>query len=915
MDKDDSLVYSIMEGEDVPILQTLPSTTIHGLFNYIMHSKNEEVKSKPAIIYNDVVMTFDELDRYSDNLVAILKMKLKNKTNQTETEKTSLIGIHVYPSDKMVVALLAVLKMGAAYVPLDPDYPMQWLQHIIEESQPMCILASKGTSLMKQHREGTNDNLSVICINDIWTETISSSGSQVGRACEWSDDEVKGQNPLACILYTSGRTGVPKGVCLSHESILHRLVWQWKTFPFSKDDIGCFKTTLNFVDSLSESFGFILQGRPTVTIDRDVTRDPEQLLRVLHAHKVTRITVVPSLLSSILSMVSHSDRRQILDISQTLKFWVCSGEELPSQLLKEFFSTFAESNLANFYGSTEVTGDVTYMTFNKTSIVGIGSQVPIGKPIYNTGIYILDEDKRPVPVGEVGGIYVSGQNLAMGYFNDKEETAKSFFEHTSKTKGIAKRLFKMGDFGRMVYTGDKIHQDQHLSLIFEGSEVCQVKVRGNRVNLHEVENVLSEISGIEATRVHCYKQSLFDQIIVAFCSFHQRGVGRPSVSDMKDYLKKKLPMYMIPEIVAVQNWPLLPNGKINNDALRKMFDDSRSSCSTRDHPGTIKTESQDVNLTDSSFMTLVDVISETLQISADQIHHKSDFFMLGGNSVNAVQVVSELRKLGLHVTLGEFFKSTSVVDIAKRVHKIQHETEQPVIDETELNNWESALLNDFEIVQFSAATAIEKESAMTLLSRQMTTHDLISRALIDSGTFSHEELFAQFYEYAKCLLEKTNSSELSFFVKEKGSDNIIVAYLIRDGDVDLHQFPDLQIHVIRMVENVCESLVDVACQNMNVPYGTNYLTGCLLVIADLPMNMKVDLTMLSEKHLCDTARRGGYRSVWCFNVHPVMKRVCNELGYVVRQKKKLRDLLHEGKRILEKIQPPSLELEFATKDT
>ncbi|XP_077996493.1 beta-alanyl-bioamine nonribosomal peptide synthetase ebony-like [Glandiceps talaboti] len=913
MDKDDSLVYSIMEGEDVPILETLPSRTIHGLFNYILHSKNEEVKSKPAIIYNDVEMTFDELNRYSDNLVAILKKKLKNKTHQTETDKTSLIGIHVYPSNKMVVALLAVLKMGAAYVPLDPDYPIQWLQQIIEETQPMCILTSQGTSLMKQ-REGTNDNLDVVCINDVWTETISSSGSQEGRVCEWSDDEVRRQNPLTCILYTSGRTGVPKGVCLSHESILHRFAWQWETFPYHEEDIGCLKTTLNFADSLAESFGFILQGRPTVIIDRDVTRDPEQLLSVLQKHRVTRLIVVPTLLFSILSMVSHNqDSRQIQDISKTLTFWVCSGEELPFQLLKDFFTVFPESTLANFYGSTEVTCDVSYVTFNKASIAGIGSQVPIGTPIYNTGIYILDEDKRPVPVGEVGGIYVSGQNLAMGYFNDKEETAKSFCEHNiSKIKG---RLFNMGDFGRMVYIGDKIHHDQHLSLMFEGSDVCQVKVRGNRVNLHEVENALSEISGIEATRVRCYKQSLFDQIIVAFCSLHQHDAVRPSVSDMKDYLKKKLPMYMIPEIVAVQNWPLLPNGKINNDALRKMFDDSRSSCSTSDHHGTIKTESQDVNLTDSSFMTLVDVISETLQISADQINHKSDFFMLGGNSVNAVQVVSELRKLGLHVTLGEFFKSTSVVDIAKRVHKIQHETDQPVIDETELNNWESALLNDLEIVQFSASTAIEKESAMTLLSRQMTTHDLLCRALIDSGTISREEIFTQFYEYAKYNLEKTNSSEVSFFVKEKGTDNIIVAYLIQDGDVDLHEFPDLPIPVaLRMFDNFAQSLVDVVYQNMNVSYGKNYLSGCLLVIADLPMSMKVDLTMLSEKHLCDTARRGGYRSVWCFNVHPVMKRVCSELGYVVRQKKKFRDFIYESRRVFEKIKLPSLELEFATKD-
>ncbi|XP_077996488.1 beta-alanyl-bioamine nonribosomal peptide synthetase ebony-like [Glandiceps talaboti] len=479
--EEESIVYSVMEGEHRPILERLPSHTIHGLFNYMVNLNNHEMNQKPAIIYKDATITFEELNGYTNNLAALLRKMLNIPDKPySEISRTPIIGVHMHPSEKVVVVLLAVLKMGAAYVPLDPDYPIQRLQHIMKDSQPICILASQGTPLMKKQREDTSKNLNskgdILCIDDMWTETIDPSWSPENYP-EADNDNIR-QSPLACILYTSGRTGVPKGVCLSHESILHRLAWQWKTFPFKENDIGCLKTTLNFVDSLSETFGFILQGRPTVPIDKDVTRDPEQLLSVLHAHKVTRITVVPSLLSSILSMVSHnSDSRQILDISQTLKFWVCSGEELPSQLLKDFFTFFPEGTLANFYGSTEVTGDVTYATFKKESSEKIESRVPIGIPMFNTNIYVLDENLQPVPIGDVGSIYVSGRNLAVAYFNDKDETSQGFFKNNLSQSKHHERLYKMGDFGRMVFDQTPKHFNQRLerrlTLIFEGSEHAQ----------------------------------------------------------------------------------------------------------------------------------------------------------------------------------------------------------------------------------------------------------------------------------------------------------------------------------------------------------------------------------------------------------------------------------------------------------
>jgi non-ribosomal peptide synthetase component F len=318
---------------------------------------------------------------------------------------------------------------GAAYLPVDMSYPDTRIKHILDEAKPALIIYDddyENTDLL----EGTfsinfSDLLSAV-------ENIESENF----------DEI---NPLtkspfvsAVILYTSGSTGIPKGVRLSHAAIQNRLEWQWERFPFSNlEKICVFKTALTFVDSISEIFGSLLRGLSLLIIPKCVTQNPQNFVSILEKYKIERLVLVPTLLRSILMYQDMRDDNSTSLLSH-LKLWICSGEVLSVQLAKEFFNRFGDGKhiLCNFYGSTETMGDVTYFTVNSKEQAESYQKIPIGYPVFNTTIYILDENCKQVENGKTGEIFVSGSNLALGYVNgrDSERFIKNpFSDEPGKT--------------------------------------------------------------------------------------------------------------------------------------------------------------------------------------------------------------------------------------------------------------------------------------------------------------------------------------------------------------------------------------------------------------------------------------------------------------------------------------------------
>lgn len=381
--------------------------------------ENVDLKHGPntALVYDDSndgprKTMYNLLNSRTNRLAhAIINQVIDIDKSQPNQDGDWIIAVCMPPSDNLVVALLGIWKAGAAYLPLDVTFPANRVNHILTEAKPVLVIYDesyeatenfKGTSSLsfQQLIEASND-----CSN----ANISTVDTLGGELYD-----------LAIILYTSGSTGVPKGVRIPHQVILNRLQWQWKKFPYSKTERNCvFKTALTFVDSVSEIWGPLLNGLTVVVITKEVTKDPERLVAALEKYQIERLVLVPTLLRSLLLYLPLQDDKNLL---KNLRIWVCSGEPLSLSLAKEFYDFFEQGQhiLSNFYGSTEVMGDVTYFVCESKKQLNSYEKVPIGYPVDNTVIYLLDSDFRPVKSETVGELFVAGLNLAQGYVNGRD---------------------------------------------------------------------------------------------------------------------------------------------------------------------------------------------------------------------------------------------------------------------------------------------------------------------------------------------------------------------------------------------------------------------------------------------------------------------------------------------------------------
>src|SRR6202521_953448 len=380
----------------------------------------------------------------------------------------NLVGVSVEGSPELTVALLGVLKTGAAYVPLDPSYPLQRLASTLEDTRAECVLSNNGNG------KKLPDTVRNLIMLDGHAELIRNE-SPLNPVIPIKGVPIMGLSRVerAYVLYTSGSSGRPKGVEGTHRGAMNRMRWMWERYPFEAAEVCCQKTNVGFVDSVWETFGPLLAGVPSVILPAEVVRDPGELLRSLARHGVTRIVLVPSLLRALLDHAPNLQERV-----PRLKLWSCSGEALSGELARRFRQGFPQATLLNIYGSSEVAADVTWHEVLEQE-EDIGATVPIGKPISNTQMYVLDPHRNPVPVGVRGEIYVGGDGLALGYWNRAALTAERFVENPIAPEQ-SKRLYRTGDLGRWRGDGE---------IEYLGRVDGEVKLRGMRIDLGEIESV------------------------------------------------------------------------------------------------------------------------------------------------------------------------------------------------------------------------------------------------------------------------------------------------------------------------------------------------------------------------------------------------------------------------------------------
>jgi amino acid adenylation domain-containing protein len=447
------------------------------------------------------------------------------------------VGVCLPRSIEAICAMIGILKIGAAFVPLDPAYPNERLVFMLRDcGAPVVITTSAQSARVKV------DGVVSVCL-----DRADDIAARPASAPDGASDDV------AYLIYTSGSTGQPKGVLGTHKGMVNRLQWMWKRYPFRDGEICCQRTPLNFVDSIPEIFGAICAGVKIVVVPDDVMQTPARFVDLLARHRVTRLFVVPSLLRLLAEIFPDLGARL-----PNLRYLISSGEALVPDLVHKVARALPGCALLNLYGSSEVL-DATWFEVPAGAIArGYDRQrgIPIGRPTANMRIYILDPRGQPVPPGVPGEIYVAGDNLARGYHARDELTAQRFLE-IALPLGRRDRVFRTGDIGCYRADGE---------IDFLGRMDTLVKVRGCRVETLEVQSELERHDAVAEAAVVVRSRAPGDQVLVAYV--RPEG-GRSLVPEIvRGFMAERLPAYMVPDVVVpVEAWPRLPNGKVDWERL------------------------------------------------------------------------------------------------------------------------------------------------------------------------------------------------------------------------------------------------------------------------------------------------------------------------------------------------------------
>jgi amino acid adenylation domain-containing protein len=528
-----------------------------------------------------------------------------------------LVGVFMERSLEMVISLYGILKAGGAYVPLDPEYPPERVAFMLKDTQvPVLLTQERLVASLPEH------GAKVICLDSDWATIAEGS----------ADNPLSGVSAenLAYVIYTSGSTGRPKGAMNTHRGICNRLLWMQDTYRLTRADRVLQKTPFSFDVSVWEFFWPLLVGARLIVARPGGHKDSAYLVKLIVEQEITTLHFVPSMLQVFLE-----DRE--VEKCQCLKRVICSGEALPYELQKRFY-TRLDAELHNLYGPTEAAVDVTYWACQRESSQRI---VPIGRPVANTQIYLLDSRLQPVPVGVPGELHIGGVQVARGYLNRPELTAERFIRDPFSDQPGA-QLYKTGDLARYLPDGN---------IEFLGRMDFQVKIRGFRIELGEIESVLVEHSAVRQAVVLAHDYGSGDRRLVAYLVPDREGAVQ-LIGGVRKFVQEKLPEYMMPAtFILLEELPLTPNGKLDRRALPAP-DQSRPNL-----------EQAYVAPRTEMERRLASMWCEVLKLEQVGVHDR--FFELGGDSIQAALFVNRLQKeLDEFIYIVTIFEAPTIAEYA-----------------------------------------------------------------------------------------------------------------------------------------------------------------------------------------------------------------------------------------------------------
>jgi len=577
----------------------------------------EEVGKSPdavAVIAGSVQLTYRELSARSDKIASYLQ--------KLGVNPDTLVGVATERSEYMLIAILAVLKAGGAYVPLDPDYPEARISSMVEDSGLSLILS---TTDSQSKLPATSAR--VIALDQAIVELPSSSFQPASSAATSSN--------LAYVIYTSGSTGKPKGVMIEHRNVINfftamdRLIGNapgvWLAITSMAFDIS----VLELLWTLTRGFAVVLHRG----------NDPHSVAREIREFGVTHLQSTPSLARI---LVMDSD---VLASLAGLKVLLLGGEALPASLVAQIRIVFS-GDLYNMYGPTETT-----IWSSAYHIAEFNGSVPIGVPIANNFLYILDENLKPVSGGEAGALYIGGEGVVRGYLGKPELTAQRFLTDPFSPGG---RMYWTGDVARLLPTGN---------IDFLGRMDHQVKIRGFRIELGEIEAVLEELPEVHQAVVVAREERAADTRLVAYIVLSS-GLSADSAS-LRSHLRNKLPVFMVPaQFVFIDSLPLTANGKIDRNALPAASPEIESSMPAA------------VAQTTELEAALIEVFADALGVR--QVPLTANFFDLGAHSLLIAEVHSRLQeKLAREISLVDLFEFPTVASLARHLGGAEYSIPAP----------------------------------------------------------------------------------------------------------------------------------------------------------------------------------------------------------------------------------------------
>jgi len=645
----------LTESESNQLLFTWNQTEIDYKNDLCLHQLFEQqVKQNPqaiAVKLENEFFTYQELNNRANQLAHYLQ--------SLGVKADSLVGIFVERSLDMIIGILGIIKAGGAYIPLDIDYPPERIAYLLEDTQLSILLTqSKFVEQLPQFPPNT------ICLDQDWSIIAKQSTVKPLVAVE--------QHNLAYIIYTSGSTGQPKGVMIEHRSVVNYILTLIREYGITADDRILQFSSICFDVSVEEIFVSLLSGATLVLRTEDMLRSSEDFWQCCQKWQLTVLSLPTAYWHQLASELTPDT----LPILSKIKVIFIGGEAIQPAKVQQWQTITGQYSplprLFNGYGPTEATIAATFSEFTSPTT----TNVPIGRPLSNTQVYILDAFLQPVPVGVAGELHIGGVGLARGYFNRPELTQEKFIPNPfEKDEVIPPTPLNKGGNGpsKLYKTGDLCRYLPDGNIEYLGRIDNQVKIRGFRIELGEIETVLSQHSAVKTAVVIAWEDETNQKRLVAYIIPQveiispQKEENSLNVTELRQFLKAKLPEYMIPSaFVILESLPLTPNGKTDYRALP-----------------TPEFQSQEQYIAPRNPIEeiLSSIWAKVLKVAQVGIH--DNFFELGGHSLLATQLISRIREaFQVEMPLRELFVAQTIAELAqviKRISQQEQITELPIL--------------------------------------------------------------------------------------------------------------------------------------------------------------------------------------------------------------------------------------------